>query len=152
MLFNFVISRHILNAGKAASVGTRLGMRIEDTTTPIFIDPGKLSFWQQPSDRSNFPVNRVESGLANFATNLYSNVENVSFIKLKTLTLGYTLPEKIMKPVGINARFFISGENLFTITNYTGPDPESVDVVTGVDNFGNYPLSKRVTLGLTVNF
>lgn len=51
-----------------------------------------------------------------------------------------------------SARVFVSGENLFTITNYSGPDPESVDVVTGVDNFGNYPLSTRITLGLTLNF
>lgn len=152
LLFNFVLGRHILNAGRDASVGTRLGLTLAETTKPIFIDPGKLTFWRKEGDRSAFPVNRVESGLSNFATNLYSNVENVSFIKLKTITLGYTLPESIMKPIGIHARFFVSAENLFTITNYSGPDPESVDVVTGIDNFGNYPLSKRVTLGLTVNF
>lgn len=152
MLFNFVISRHILNAGRDASVGTVVGMTLAETTKPIFAEPGKLTFWQKPGDKTNFPVNRVESGLSDFATNLSSNVEDVSYIKLKTITLGYTLPEKIMKPIGINARFFVSAENLFTVTNYSGPDPESVDLVTGIDNFGNYPLSKRVTLGLTVNF
>ena len=90
--------------------------------------------------------------MSNFVTNLKSNVENVSFIKLKTLTLGYTLPDKIMKPTRINARVFFSAENVFTITNYSGPDPESVDLVTGIDNFGNYLLARRFTLGLTVNF
>lgn len=152
VLFNFVISRHILNAGRDASVATRVGVTLSETTKPIFIAPEKLTFWQQAGDKSNFPVNRVEYGLSNFVTNLKSNVENVSFIKLKTITLGYTLPDVIMKPIGINARLFFSAENVFTITNYSGPDPESVDLVTGIDDFGNYPLARRLTLGLTVNF
>ena len=152
MLFSYVIGRHILNAGKGASVGTRLGMTIEDTATPIFANLDKISFWQRPGDRTDFPANRLENGLSNFATNLYSNVEDVSYIKLKTITLGYTLPSTIASRIGVGARIFISAENVFTITNYSGPDPESVDLVTGIDYFGNYPLSKRVTLGLTVNF
>ena len=152
MLFSYVIGRHILNAGKGASVGTRLGMTIEETATPIFANLDKISFWQRPGDRTDFPANRLENGLSNFATNLYSNVEDVSYIKLKTITLGYTLPSTIASRIGVGARIFISAENVFTITNYSGPDPESVDLVTGIDYFGNYPLSKRVTLGLTVNF
>lgn len=55
------------------------------------------------------------------------------------------------KKIGFGARVFISAENLFTITNYSGADPESVDMVTGIDNLGNYPLSRRVTIGLTLN-
>ena len=152
LLLNFVISRHILNAGKAASVGTRLGMTIAETTTPIFIRPGKLTFWEKPGDNSNFPINRVEGGLFNYATNLYSNVEDASFIKLKAITLGYTIPKNIFKSDRLGVRVFISAENVFTITNYTGPDPESVDLVTGYDNFGNYPLGRKITGGLTVNF
>ena len=126
-------------------MGTRLGMTIEETATPIFANLDKISFWQRPGDRTDFPANRLENGLSNFATNLYSNVEDVSYIKLKTITLGYTLPSTIASRIGVGARIFISAENVFTITNYSGPDPESVDL-------GNYPLSKRVTLGLTVNF
>ena len=153
MLFSYVLGRHILNAGKGASVGTSLGLTLDDLTKPVFADLDKVTFWQQPGDKADFPVNRLEAGLGNFTTILSSNVENVSYLKLKTLTIGYTLPQKWTRCAGMeSARVFISGENLFTITNYTGPDPESVDVVTGVDNFGNYPLSTRVTLGLTLNF
>ena len=130
MLFSYVIGRHILNAGKGASVGTRLGMTIEETATPIFANLDKISFWQRPGDRTDFPANRLENGLSNFATNLYSNVEDVSYIKLKTITLGYTLPSTIASRIGVGARIFISAENVFTITNYSGPDPESVDLVT----------------------
>lgn len=152
ILFNYVFGRHILNAGKGASVGTKFGLTIDDITKPIFADLSDISFWQKPGDHTDFPANRLDDGLYNFATNLSSNVEKVNYLKLKTLTLGYTLPENIKKMLGIGVRVFVSAENLFTITNYSGPDPESVDLVTGVDNFGNYPLAKRVTLGLTLNF
>lgn len=119
---------------------------------PVFADLSQITFWQKPGDNADFPVNRLESGLGNFATNLSSNVEKVNYLKLKTLTLGYTLPENVRNVLGFSARIFLSAENLFTITNYSGTDPESVDVVTGIDNYNNYPLSKRITVGLTLDF
>ena len=54
--------------------------------------------------------------------------------------------------MGFGARIFISGENLFTLTDYRGGDPETVDPYTGVDNYNAYPLSRRFTIGLTLNF
>lgn len=96
-------------------------------------------------------MNRLESGLGSFNSYTTSNVESVSYLKLKTLVLGYTLPEFIKKKIGFGVRVFVSGENLFTWTNYTGADPESVGLITGVDNLGNYPLARRVTFGLTLN-
>ena len=152
LLFNYVIGRHILNAGKGASVGTQLAMNPEDIAKPVFADLSNITFWRHPGDVSDFPVNRLDNGLNNFSTYLSSNVENASYIKLKTLTLGYTLPETLKAKLGFGARIFVSGENLFTITNYTGGDPESVDTVTGIDNYNNYPLAKRLTIGLTLNF
>ena len=151
MLFKYVLGRHILNAGRGASVGTVAGMIVEDITKPVFEDLGKVTFWQKPGDRTDYPKNRLEAGLYNFSTNIYANVQNVSFIKLKTITLGYSLPEAVRKKLRFGARVFVSAENLFTLTNYKGADPESVDVVTGVDNLGNYPLARRVTIGLTIN-
>lgn len=152
VLFSFVLSRHILNAGVSGSVGTAVALNPEETAKPVFVDLNKITFWQKPGDKTDFPKNKLETNLYNFDPYVLSNVENVSFIKLKTLTLGYTLPRAWKEKIGIGARLFLSAENLFTITNYTGPDPESVDVVTGVDNFGNYPLARKVTLGLTLDF
>ena len=79
-------------------------------------------------------------------------MEDVSYIKLKTFSVGYTLPERWKKKVGFGMRVFLSGENLFTITNYSGADPESVNIMTGVDNLGNYPLNRKLTLGITAIF
>ena len=49
-------------------------------------------------------------------------------------------------------RFFVSGENLLSWHNYSGLDPEIVDVRTGFDKGTNYPLARKFTLGLTVKF
>ena len=151
LLFNYVIGRHILNTARGASVGTTLGVLVSDITKPVFEDLANVTFWQRQGDKADYPANRLESGLNNFATNIDANVEKVNFIKLKTITLGYTLPGTVKKKIGFGARVFVSAENLFTITNYSGADPESVDTVTGIDNLGNYPLSRRVTIGLTLN-
>lgn len=94
----------------------------------------------------------MDRGLNNFAVNLLSNVYRVSYIKLKQASLGYTLPESLSRRLGFGARVYVSGENLFTLTDYPGPDPESIDPVSGVDNFNNYPLARKVTFGLTLNF
>ncbi len=150
LLFNYVIGRHILNAGKGASLGTYMSAFEKELTKPVFADLSKVSFWQKPGDRADYPANRLEDGLMNFSTYLSSNIEKVNYLKLKTLTLGYTLPVKWKEKLGFGARIFISAENLFTITNYSGPDPESVDIITGVDNLTNYPLATRVTFGLTL--
>ena len=71
-------------------MGTVAGMIVEDITKPVFEDLGKVTFWQKPGDRTDYPKNRLEAGLYNFSTNIYANVQNVSFIKLKTITLGYS--------------------------------------------------------------
>ncbi len=152
VLFNYVIDRHILNAGRGASIGTQLALNPEAIARPVFGDLSDISFWQQPGDRADLPANRLETGLYNFSTFLSSNVERANYIKLKTITLGYTLPERLKAKTGFGARVFVSGENLFTITNYSGGDPESVDTVTGIDYYNNYPLSRRLTIGLTLNF
>ena len=152
VLFAYMLGRHVLNAGEGASVGTINQINSGDMITPIFADLDKITFWKQAAAKADYPANRLENGLNNFSTNLASNVEKISYLKLKTLTIGYTLPSKWMRNTGVNVRVFVAGENLFTITNYGGPDPESIDVVTGIDSFNNYPLARKITMGLTLNF
>lgn len=76
-------------------------------------------------------------------------LSNASYMRVKNLQLGYTLPEAWTAKVGISrCRLFVSGENLFTITGLPdGFDPESLN------NSGkNYPLSRNISFGLNVNF
>lgn len=149
MLFAYTLGRHVLNAGKGATVGTINQMVPQDMITPILADLNKTTFWKQAGDKSDFPANRMENGLNNFATNLASNVEKIDYLKLKTLTIGYTLPQKWTK---IIVYVFMSGENLFCWDNYSGPDPESIDLLTGKDSYNNYPLARKFTCGLTLKF
>jgi len=84
-------------------------------------------------------------------------VENGSYLKIKSIQIGYTLPKSVINKIGIsNLRFYVQGENLFTFTKYTGMDPESVGSSTsnkGVDFQGMlYPHTKAVNFGLNLNF
>lgn len=74
-----------------------------------------------------------------------ASVVDASFIRLKNVSLSYTLPTKwISKTEGTNIRVYAQGQNLFTITNYEGFDPESQGVVT--------PPLRTVTAGLQFTF
>lgn len=77
-------------------------------------------------------------------------VENGSYLRLKTLTLGYTLPQKLTERMYLsNVRFYFSGHNLLTLTKYSGFDPEVS--VGGVD-LGTYPVTRNYSFGVNVSF
>lgn len=84
-------------------------------------------------------------------------VEDASFLRLNTLTLGYTLPATLLNKVGIqNLRFYVTGYNLFCWTNYSGYDPEvstirKTNLTPGVD-YSAYPKSCQFVVGLNLNF
>lgn len=98
------------------------------------------------------------SNKSNFSTNTQSTsyyVEDGSFLRLKNLQFGYNLPTSVISKVGMTrARVYLQGVNLFTITKYSGLDPDlnnSGDTLFGVDE-GNYPLVKQYTIGLNIGF
>lgn len=72
-------------------------------------------------------------------------VENADFLRLKNLTLGYTLPKSACGKVFKNARFYVDAQNLFVLTNYTGSDPET-------DSFSAYPNQRTYSLGVELTF
>jgi hypothetical protein len=82
-------------------------------------------------------------------------IEDGSFIRLKTLTIGYTVPRELLQKVKLsNLRFYLIGQNLFTWTKYSGFDPEvtSGNNVTPGTDAGIYPISKVINGGVTINF
>jgi len=97
------------------------------------------------------------SNKSNFSTNTEINdfyLESGSFLRLKNLQLGYTIPSSVLSKVNIaSLRVYVQGINLFTSTKYTGLDPElgGWDTSFGIDA-GNYPLVKQVIFGLNVSF
>ncbi len=76
-------------------------------------------------------------------------LEDGSYLRLKTMQIGYTFPRKLIQKMKIqNLRFYVSANNLFTITKYSGYDPE---VGGGVD-YGNYPQSRTFMAGVNFTF
>ncbi len=76
-------------------------------------------------------------------------IEDGSYLRLKDLQIGYSFPRKwIEKAAMSRLRIYVSMSNLFTLTKYTGYDPE---VGGGVD-YGNYPQSRTFMVGLNINF
>lgn len=97
-----------------------------------------------------------------FSTNGVPNsyfVENGSYLRLKNAQIGYTIPSKGLQKLGISRlRVYISGANLFTITKYSGVDPEigtssetGNPTAYGVDD-GSYPSQRTFLLGLNLHF
>ena len=84
-------------------------------------------------------------------------VEDGSYLRVKTVNLGYRLNIPKLKKMGISdLRFYVSGQNLFTFTNYSGLDPEvssfsSSALTPGVD-YSAYPRARVMTVGLDVSF
>ena len=73
------------------------------------------------------------------------HIENGSFLRLKTLTLGYTLPSSVQKTLRLNnARVYFQAQNVFTITGYSGADPEGLGYP--------YAMPRQFTFGIQFGF
>jgi TonB-dependent starch-binding outer membrane protein SusC len=114
-----------------------------------------LNSWTPSNPTATVPK---ASNKSNFSTNTQSTsyyVEDGSFLRLRNLQFGYTVPASTLKPLGIsNLSVYVQGVNLFTLTKYSGLDPDlnnSGDTAFGVDE-GNYPLVKQYLIGVRVGF
>ena len=75
-------------------------------------------------------------------------VESGAYLRLKTIQIGYTLPKEITRRIGVDrCRVYVGSNNLFTITNYTGYDPE---IGSGID-YGNYPQARTFMVGVNMD-
>jgi TonB-linked SusC/RagA family outer membrane protein len=110
-------------------------------------------------ERTNTNVPKA-SNKSNFSTNTQSTsyyIEDGSYLRLKQLQLGYTLPESVLSKISVKSlRVYVQVVNAFTITKYTGLDPEidtqsGNDRIRGVD-YGNYPLVRSYLVGLNLAF
>jgi len=104
------------------------------------------------------PKAPILENASTFSTNTVPNSfykESASFFKCRSLIIGYTLPEAPLKRLGMDRlRFYVQAANLFTITKYTGLDPELSGNTSafGID-FGNYPNNQRsYYVGVSLGF
>lgn len=97
---------------------------------------------------------RAASGGVNYAPS-DRFIQDGSFIRLRSLTLGYTFAEGLASKIHMKeARFYIRGTNLFTLTQFTGYTPEigSEDVLSNGIDLGTYPITSIYSLGLNLTF
>lgn len=138
--FFYVVKQIGINA--LYSFGANPGTR-NNTSTYMFNNR-----WQNPGDIAKIAKFTTGSGGPSYS-NFYDSdgaYTDASFIRLSNLSLSYSLPETFIRKAGIQAiRLRVSAQNLFTITNYKGIDPET-------QNFGGMPPAKVITGGLNFNF
>lgn len=149
LLIMFELGRKMINAEKWQTLASP-----EGGTNPLLADVKPEDFWQQPGDNTKYPAAGIyPQDALQYMGAFDTNIENVSYMKLKQLTLGYNVPKKYVEKLHLdNVRVFVTGENLLTLDNYSGLDPEVVSVHTGIDLGTTYPLARKWTIGLTVNF
>ena len=103
-----------------------------------------LNHWQQPGDNADiqlFSTGLNEEAITGYVNNYDSNsaVGDASFVRLKNVSLSYTVPTP--SNLGIGCRVYALAQNLLTFTKYKGPDPET-------QIFDNLPPLKLVSIGL----
>ncbi|WP_068472517.1 SusC/RagA family TonB-linked outer membrane protein [Saccharicrinis aurantiacus] len=112
--------------------------------------------WTPSNPNSHIPSYR---GKPNEHINYYGNtalwLEDGSFLRVRNITLGYTLPNRMTEKANISkCRFFLTAQNPLTFTKYTGFDPEvggtSINS-RGLDK-GNYPITSLYSVGVNLNF
>ncbi|WP_257018427.1 SusC/RagA family TonB-linked outer membrane protein [Winogradskyella pacifica] len=128
--------------------------------TEGMIDPKNQSIavlnrWRQPGDITDIP--RASFGNSDNSRVSTRFIEDASYLRFKTITLSYDLPQTIIDKLGITAlKIYGTGENMFTITDYSGFDPEvnafgGSNTVQGID-FGTYPQTRNVIFGINATF
>lgn len=170
LYFNWSYGNKIYNANKLASLYNykesgayvnKLSI-LKDSYKIYDIQNGELVRLNTPEElnaanvNATLPLTYYELGIVSTL-----GIENGSYLRLNTLSLGYTLPKSILNKAGINnLRVYGTIYNLFTITGYSGLDPEvnaaanlnkSVYPTTGLD-WGTYPRARSFVVGLNLNF
>jgi len=112
-----------------------------------------LNRWTGPGTSNSLPRFTFTDGNKNWqSSDLY--VKDGDYMRIKNVTLGYTIPSKLTNKVFIsNLRLYVSAENLFTFTTYEGFDPEisSGGTSLGIDR-GIYPQARTYSFGVNLSF
>lgn len=153
IFFQFVYGNDIYNnAGRFMSAN---GDWVDNQTRD------QLKRWQQPGDITDIPQARF--GDSNGTRTSSRWISDGSYIRLKDLTLGYTLPKRLTQKINVQkVRIYFTGQNLWTGTNFKGWDPEvsapgsnrtqlSTNIQQGVDYYST-PQAKTYMFGVNLSF
>ena len=172
LYFNYSVGNQIYNINKLVSLNGYKETGVYENHLALLKDSyklydidknGQLFRLEEPSDldaanvNANFPLFYNENGIV---SNL--GIEDGSYLRLNTLTLGYTLPSvsKFAKALSISSlRVYATAYNVFTLTKYSGLDPEvstnnnmNANYPTPGIDYGAYPRARSFVLGVNVSF
>lgn len=117
----------------------------------------QLNRWKKPGDITMVPQARYLPDVSNGTAESSRYLQDASYTRLKTITLGYTFPKAIVNKLKLSKlRVYATANNLLTFTKYTGWDPEvNTDYLGGVaagNDFYSAPQPKTITVGLNLGF
>jgi len=150
---------------------TRRGMDFRSTFNTANSETALYDSWTPDNRNATAPIQEQNSYFSTSSANSSYFVEDASYLRMKNLRLGYSLPSSLTQPTGVQrAKVFVQANNLFTITPYTGLDPDigatesAVNaaegtggrVQTGATNFGvdrgGYPAMRTYRVGVNLSF
>ena len=113
--------------------------------------------WRSETDLGSGDIlraNRDPKGLQKEPSSYW--IEDGSFVRIRNVSLGYTFPNSMLKPLGVKSlRAYLTGQNLYTFTKYPGYDPETSSEGSGLSRGGDYlgyPSARTLIVGLNVTF
>lgn len=115
------------------------------------------SRWKEPGDIATHP-RPIYGGNKNSVNPSSRFLEDGSFLRLRNVNLGYDLSRSLLRNTGVkNARIFISGDNLFTVSKFSGADPETNLSSSGINSVAGsvswiYPVNRTFSIGVELKF
>lgn len=159
VFFNFTYGNEIFNYAKRnmMSLSTISGLGVENVGRDFYENR-----WKENAPSTTYP-RAVRSDVSGNTRPSDAFIEDGSYLRLKNLQIGYSLPQPVITRLSLTkVRLFVSAQNLLTVTNYSGLDPEMGESVSssgvggGITAFGldvgTYPSSRFYSVGLNVQF
>ena len=164
--FNFSVGNDVYNANKIEMTTSSYTKKGQYRNLTSEMASGKR--WTNINAAGELVNDPAELAALNANTTMWSPymskfvlsdwaIEDASFLRLNTLTLGYTIPQNLVQRIGINSlRFYATAYNVFCLTDYSGSDPEAdcvrrTNLTPNVD-YSGYPRSRSFVFGLNLNF
>jgi len=147
---NFDFTAFIQGIGQRSAFLSGVGLRPFANGANLFRH--QIDYWSPENPNAEYPILVPEANSADNFVRSDKWVRNAAYGRLKNVVLGYTLPKQFVQKLKMaNVRLYVSGQNLFTLSNfYDGYDPEvTYDGAVGGEF---YPIMKTYTFGLNVSF
>ena len=136
--------------------GAIYDMRYHNSTGIVNGSADLMNRWTGPGTSNTMPRNNYLAPISNDWFSMFT-LKTEAFYGLTNLQIGYTLDENLLSKAGISyLRFYVAGQNLLTISDYSGYDPEvgspGQNVLSTGADFGRYPLARMLSVGVNMKF